>query len=156
MTNEGARYNRKTVKNGKLKSNAVPLKQHLEDLKSTNNSYKQDTANSPFNISSGEGSPGMQTVAGYELAKKSKTYFFRNPGRNRAEREAGAAQPSYQKDEPVRGAKQRVQSGDIQISKKRQAFEEALAPRLEKIEQEYAAAKAAKESGIVLRVNKKA
>jgi hypothetical protein len=47
-----------------------------------------------------------------------------------------------------------VISGDIKISKRRQAFEQAIAPRIEKIEQEYAANKIARASGQI-RINKK-
>lgn len=154
MANEGTRYNRKTTKKGKLITGAVPLKQHLEDLRIANNSYLKDTGNSEFNIISSEGSPGMQTTAGYELAKKSKVYYFRNPGRNRSQREAGAVHPPYIKEEKMDKGRDQVISGDIKISKRRQAFEQAIAPRLEKIEQEYAANKIARTSGQI-RINKK-
>lgn len=154
MANEGTRYNRKTTKKGKLITGAVPLKQHLEDLRIANNSYLKDTAKSEFNFISGEGSPGVQTAAGYEALKKSKTYYFRNPGRNRSEREAGAVHPPYIKEEKMDKGRDQVISGDIKISKRRQAFEQAIAPRIEKIEQEYAANKIARASGQI-RINKK-
>jgi len=134
---------KKGKKSERLVTGAVPLKVHLEALKQSNDKYLKDTGKSQFNIDSGEGSPGSQTIAGYELAKKSKTYFFRNPGRNRAERESGAVQPDYIKQEKMEKGRNQVLSGDIKISKRRQAFEEAIAPRLESIEQEYAANKAA-------------
>jgi hypothetical protein len=134
---------KKGKKSERLVTGAVPLKVHLEALKQSNEKYLKDTGKSQFNVDSGEGTPGSQTMAGYELAKKSKTYFFRNPGRNRAQREAGAVQPDYIKQEKMDKGRDQVVSGDIKISKRRQAFEESIAPRLSKVEQEYAANKAA-------------
>lgn len=135
--------NKKGKKSERLVTGAVPLRVHLEALKQSNKKYLKDTGESQFNIDSGEGSPGMQTDAGYELTKKSKTYFFRNPGRNRAQRESGAVQPTYMKQEKMDKGRDQVVSGDIKISKRRQAFEESVAPRIDKIEKEYAANKAA-------------
>jgi hypothetical protein len=159
MANEGTRYNRKNTRKGQIrKGAAISLTQHLEDLKLANTSYLKDTGKSEFNIKSGEGSPGLQTEAGQALLEKSKQYYFRNPGRNRAEREAerkaGRATPIYPKQEKMEKGRERITSGDIKISKRRQTFEDAIAPRLEKVEQEYAASKAAKLGGQV-RINKK-
>jgi hypothetical protein len=134
---------KKGKKSARLVTGAVPLRVHLEALKQSNDKYLKDTGKSQFNIDSGEGSAGAQTQAGYELAKKSKVYYFRNPGRNRSEREAGAVQPAYIKEEKMDKGRDQVVSGDIKISKRRKAFEEAIAPRVEKIEQEYFANKAA-------------
>lgn len=136
---EGTRYNKKTVKNGKLITGTVSLKQHLEDLKLANAAYIKDTLTrtidteegpTTFNELSGEGSNARlnanqpilgltesneigkegslvaegsteragQTDAGRRLANRSKDYFFRSPGRNRAKVEATREQPSFIKE----------------------------------------------------------
>jgi len=145
--------NAKGKKTKRLVTGSVPLKVHLEALKDRNQKYLKDTGESQFNLDSGKGSAGSQTEEGYELAQKSKVFYFRNPGRNRSEQEAGYVRPAYPKKEKMDKGRDRVVSGDITISKRRKAFEDAIAPRLEKIEKEYAANKAAE--GMEVRINKK-
>lgn len=126
---------------------------HYEATVASNKKYLEDTGKSEFNFSSGEGDKHNQTQAGVELAKKSKTYFFTKPGRNRAKHMADATHASFlsepKPDKPKRerkgsqGPRGIIPSGDIKISRRREEFETSLQPRLENIQEEYKAAKGA-------------
>lgn len=126
---------KKGKKSERLVTGAVPLKVHLEATKQANEKYLRDTGKSDFNNLSGEGSNprlnamprgglgesneighegslqaeghtyGGQTQLGADIAKTSKRYFFRNPGRNRSKIEATKTkeQPNYIKEKTKRG-----------------------------------------------------
>ncbi len=116
--------------------------------KEANLRYLQDTMRikgghkASFNQKSSEDNSFLQA----HMRRTNRDYYFRKG--EKKEKPIQEPKPKYVNPNKVRGGKAPVKSGDIMLTGRQAAYERSLDPRLESIEKEYAAKKAAKAARI--------